>query len=135
MKGRNILTLGHIEHSILRPLLRDPRGHFAINGTCPGCPRLREEAYRGNELAKQISEAAVKFLNDPERNYFRGNNIYLSSIFYWFRKDFGKDLLPFIMLYAGHELAGYLSVPKKRIPIKYLVYDWSLKDISDQRHQ
>ncbi len=123
-----VLTLDYIEHRILRPVFKDPRVHFAINCASISCPPLKHEAYRGEELERQLADSAETFINDGRNNYFRGDTLYISRLFSWFREDFGNDPIGFIRKYAHCELKEMIRNSGNRIRIKYLPYDWSLND-------
>ncbi len=121
-----ILTLDNIEHDILRPRFKDPRVHLAVNGASKGCPPLRSEPYEGRVLDQQLDEMTRVFINQPEMNRLEGRNLYVSSIFKWFSKDFNKDVIGFFLKYADGDLKKGLEANKEKIKIKYLDYDWSL---------
>ena len=122
----DILTLDNIEHDILRPRFKDPRVHFVVNCASKGCPPLRSEPYEGRVLDQQLDEMTSAFINQPEMNRLEGPNLYVSSIFKWFSKDFNKDVIGFFLKYADGDLKKGLEANKERIKIKYLDYDWSL---------
>jgi hypothetical protein len=65
--GGRSLTLGQIEHDILRKAFDEPRIHFAIVCASRSCPSLRSEAYRFDLLERQLHQETVKFINDPDR--------------------------------------------------------------------
>ena len=121
-----VFTLDNIEHDILRPRFKDPRVHFAVNCASKGCPPLRSEPYDGRVLDQQLDEMTRAFINQPEMNRLEGSNLYISSIFKWFSKDFNKDVIGFFLKYADGELKKGLEANKEKIKIKYLDYDWSL---------
>jgi hypothetical protein len=122
----DVVTLGHIEHDILRPKFKDPRVHFAINCASKGCPPLRSEPYRGDVLDQQLDEMARAFINDPKRNRLEGTTLYVSRIFKWFKGDFGNDIVGFFQKYAQGDLKKGLESSGEEIKVKYLAYDWSL---------
>ena len=121
-----ILTLDNIEHDILRPRFKDPRVHFAVNCASKGCPPLRSEPYEGRILDRQLDEMTRAFINQPEMNRLEGRNLYVSSIFKWFAKDFNRDVVGFFLKYADEDLKKELVANKEKIKITYLDYDWSL---------
>jgi hypothetical protein len=123
---RDVVTLDHIEHGILRPTFKDPRVHFAINCASKGCPPLRPEPYRGEFLDQQLDEMAKAFINDPSRNRLEGKTLYVSRIFKWFKEDFGNDIVGFFQKYAQGDLKKELYAGAGEIKVKYLAYDWSL---------
>jgi hypothetical protein len=121
-----IVTLDHIEHGILRPKYKDPRVHFAINCASKGCPPLRSEPYRGDVLDRQLDEMVRAFINNPKRNRLDGKELYVSSIFKWFKEDFNDDIVGFFQEYAQGDLKKGLDSNREEIKVKYLSYDWSL---------
>ena len=122
----HVITLDDIEHNILRPRFKDPRVHFAINCAALSCPPLGSHPYLGKTLDRQLNHATEAFINNPQRNYLKGNTIYISKIFKWFSEDFDNDVIGFIMRYAKEDLKKELEAKKSKIKIKYLDYDWSL---------
>ena len=122
----DLLTLDNIEHDILRPRFKDPRVHFAINCASKGCPPLLAEPYRGDDLDRQLDGVTSAFLNDPNRNRFEGDTLYVSRIFKWFKEDFNKDIVGFFLKYAKDDLKTELTAKKDSVKTKYLDYDWSL---------
>lgn len=122
------LTLGTLEHDILRKQYQEPLIHFALVCAARGCPTLREEPYVPDQLQKQLEDQARIFLSDKNKNSLDAAKgvIYLSPIFKWFEADFVKksgSVLSFIEPYlpkAPSDLASY--------GIRYTGYDWSLND-------
>jgi hypothetical protein len=134
-------SLDDLEHNLIRGSKRynDPRIHFAVNCASIGCPALRNEAYSGEKLDTQLSDAAALFLSDRSRNRLNKGKLEISSIFKWYREDFESDwrgaatLSGFLSLYkdmlglsdteAGELAAGNLAV-------MFLDYDWQLNDVN-----
>lgn len=116
-------SLDGIEHGILRKRFREPRIHYAVNCASVGCPMLREEAYRGVDLEKQLEEQARRFLSDPSRNRTRGGRLEVSKIFDWFKEDF-EPRDQYFLKYA--DILGL--PPGASPPLAFLDYDWSLND-------
>ncbi|MHC4806291.1 MAG: DUF547 domain-containing protein [Planctomycetota bacterium] len=141
--GQN-LTLGHIEHKILRVKFNEPRIHMVMVCAAMGCPPLRNEPYIGEKLDEQLDKQTHRFLaNSAKFKIERGNDmLYLSPIFKWFANDFikkyGPDksigkhnkeesaVLNFIASYLGQAQKNYVLAGKFKI--KYLKYDWSLNE-------
>ncbi|MCI5144772.1 MAG: DUF547 domain-containing protein [Candidatus Electrothrix sp. AR3] len=124
---KEIFSLDHLEHKILRPLFKDPRVHFALNCASKGCPVLRAEPYIGSELETQLASSARIFINDPTKNFFQGTTLYLSSIFKWFPEDFNHYVFGFVKQYASGKLKEELiGKAGNKVQIEYLEYDWSL---------
>jgi hypothetical protein len=110
------LSLNEIEDTLRG--MGDPRIHFAIVCASKGCPELRSEAYRGEEVDRQLDDAAQKFIHDRRKNRAEGSTLHLSSIFKWYRDDFAR---------AASSLEAYLARYGMRGErIEFLDYDWSL---------
>lgn len=138
------LTLGHIEHEILRAEYNEPRIHVAIVCASGGCPPLLNEAFTGPKLEKQLTGQSRVFLSN--RTKFRVDKdrrrVYISPIFRWFGQDFvstyggvaafkphGEKLgavLNFISQYVSEKDAAYLA--GGTYTVKYEDYDWSLNE-------
>jgi hypothetical protein len=121
LKSKNsALSLDAIEHEILRQL-EEPRIHFAINCASESCPKLANRAYDGQHLEEQLKQATIDFLSDASKNNCTPERLYLSRIFLWFKRDFGrtKDLIDLINQHTGKSFS-------EKIAISYLPYDWSL---------
>ncbi len=128
------MSLGHIEHEILRKGPEKARIHFAIVCAARSCPPLRQEAYEGYKLNEQLDDQGRAFLGRQDLNRFDAVNdvAYLSTIFKWFREDFGKnrsEMLEYISYYIPDEsVRAALAESEYRWKIKWLKYDWSLND-------
>lgn len=122
------VTLGHIEHKILRKEFGDPRAHMALVCASLGCPPLRAEAYTGAALEAQLDGQARAFLSNPSK--FRidkeAGKVYLSPIFKWFPEDFKPDALAFISRFLDE--AGRTYLKEGEFKVSYLDYDWSLNE-------
>ncbi|MGR9053752.1 MAG: DUF547 domain-containing protein, partial [Gammaproteobacteria bacterium] len=85
--GRSV-TLGEVEHEILRPM-GEPRIHLAIVCASLSCPDLRAEPYTAVLLNKQLDDQAVKFLGNRAKGLrIEQDKIAVSKIFDWFEEDF-----------------------------------------------
>ena len=121
-------TLDNIEHDIIRPQFQDPRVHFAINCAAKSCPPLISKPYEGSTLDRQLDSNAAAFINNPKSNYLRGDTLYVSRIFKWFKEDFNNDPIAFFLRYAKDDLKRQLLARRKGLTVKYLRYDWSLNN-------
>jgi hypothetical protein len=122
------LSLDDIEHQILRKRFKDPRIHYAVNCASIGCPNLAREAYTGAKLNAQLDAGARSYINHPRGMRFEGGTLIASSIYDWFKKDFGgtdQGIVKHALKYAGPDLAAKLSTAKS---ISGFAYDWSLND-------
>lgn len=122
--GKN-LTLNQIEHDILRKEFKEPRIHFALVCASRGCPELASIPFNGKSLDEQLKTQAKKFINNQSRVRLDKDNfaLYLSSIFKWFKDDFG-NVIEFISKYLPEDEAGFIN--QRRPRVRYLDYDWSL---------
>lgn len=123
------VSLDHIEHGILRPRYRDPRIHYAINCASVGCPNLLTRAWRGETLSQDLDAAARAYINSPRGVRVTPQGLRISSIYKWFREDFGGDeagVRAHLARFAGPELAAALARSPK---IVGYAYDWSLNGV------
>lgn len=125
LDGKKV-TLDHVEHDIIRPRFKDPRIHFAVNCAALSCPPLWQTPFQGATLDEQLDQATTQFINDPQSNYLKGDTLYVSRIFKWFKKDFQNDVAGFIRRYAQGDLKMALDTLKGDPAVKYLDYDWNL---------
>ena len=88
MINRQIITLHHVEHEILRKM-GDPRIHMAIVCASVSCPDLRDEAYTANQLDQQLDDQSRLFVTNSKKGVLqRGKTLHVSKIFDWFEDDF-----------------------------------------------
>ena len=140
--ARNIFSFSEIEHGILRhsqhklflgyftiPFVnkleknlrvdkRDFRIHFALNCGAKSCPPV--EVYRLNSLSKDLNNSMIKYLKQTTKYNAEENTAYITSLFSWFRGDFGgisgiKDIL-----------FDQNLIPNKKAKLKTTNYDWTL---------
>jgi hypothetical protein len=125
MQGR-MVSLDHIEHDILRVKFKDPRIHVAINCASKSCPPLLNEPYEGQTLEDQLDQQAKNFINSGKYNFLKGDTLFISMIFKWFKEDFSDQPLLFIRQYASTDLKKSLGTQSGDIKINYLEYNWAL---------
>jgi hypothetical protein len=124
------LSLDDIEHGILRPVFRDPRVHYAVNCASIGCPNLGTKPFTGNQLDAQLDAAARAFVNHPRAASVGEDGLALSSIYSWFKSDFGATdagVIAHLRRYADTQLAARLRTVSE---IAEYRYDWSLNDLA-----
>jgi hypothetical protein len=146
--GRTV-TLGEIEHEILRKEFMEPRIHAAINCASVGCPDLRGEAYTASRLENQLSRASADFINNSDKGLeidVDDRSVRFSKIFKWFGKDFlnnygseykfeGRSdkenaILNFALTYlADDDKREFLE--RNNFKTGWLGYDWHL---NEQQH-
>lgn len=120
------LTLNDIEHRILRPIYQDPRIHYAVNCASLGCPNLSSRAYTGANLADLLDAGAYAYINHPRGVNFDKGKLRVSTIYKWFKVDFGgtdRKLLDHLQRYAEDDLGSRLAEYDGRIRYDY---DWDL---------
>ena len=106
------LTLDQIEHGILRPIWQDPRIHYAVNCASIGCPNLAAEVYRSDNLERLLEQGAAAYINHPRGAQVVDGALRLSSIYVWFKADFGgtdQGVFAHLARYAKPELAEALA--------------------------
>jgi hypothetical protein len=122
-------SLDQVEHELIRKDYDDPRAHFGINCASGGCPSLRSEAYRADQLDRQLHQQGQIFMGDRSKNWVdaKRGKLHLSPIYDWFREDFvGKSgsvekfVAPFL---PASDRAAVLS---GKLKIVYTDYDWTL---------
>jgi hypothetical protein len=146
VEGRDY-SLDDIEHGVLRPTFRDPRVHYAVNCASIGCPNLQPKAWSALSLEADLEAAARAFINHPRavtvlpsdqpnisalfswlKEPSRSRPLKVSSIFRWFREDFGgsdEGIIEHLRKFASPELAAALG---PGVAIFEDDYDWSLND-------
>lgn len=138
------INLNMLEHEIIRKNYDEPRIHVALVCAAKGCPPLRNEAYTGGKLDRQLDNQPEVFLVGPTGLKIdrQSNTVYLSSIFKWYGKDFihkytpesgfvGFDkteraVLHFCSRFVSGDDRKYLQ--SGNYSIEYLDYDWSLNE-------
>lgn len=120
--GDKWLNLNDIEHQILRKM-NEPRIHFAIVCASVSCPKLQNEAFTASNLEEQLTNATKEFLADKSKNDISQNNLKLSKIFKWFKKDFEQEgsLIDFLNQYS----TVIISDSAKK---SYKDYNWDLNE-------
>jgi hypothetical protein len=122
------LSLNDVEHRILRPIWRDPRVHYALNCASIGCPPLRRVAFTAANASGLMDQAAREYVNGSHGMRHRDDRVWVSSIYRWFREDFGgtdASVLLHLKLYAAGEPAAALARASKIVGD---FYDWNLND-------
>ncbi len=124
------VSLDDIEHRILRPIWKDPRIHYAVNCAALGCPNLQPRAFTAGNGEFLLSKASIEYVNHPRAARFDGDRLIVSSIYLWFREDFGTGHEREIILH----LAGYAdpALKERLFGVRYIfdhAYDWALNDL------
>jgi hypothetical protein len=128
--GREI-SLDGIEHDVLRVQWPDePRLHYAVNCASYGCPNLRFEPWDAGTLDAVLDDAARAYINHPRGVRIDDDQLDVSSIYKWYREDFGgseKSVIEHLLKYADEDLARQIRSSRG---IDDYNYDWSLNDAS-----
>ncbi|GHB77504.1 DUF547 domain-containing protein [Psychrosphaera saromensis] len=145
------LSLDDIEHGLIRGAVdtrvtdtgkskyNEPRIHFALNCASIGCPALREEAYTGEMLETQLQQQTIRFISDSSRNFAKGNNLNISSIFKWYGDDFkngfkaATSFEEFLLLYVNElklNAAQQQALKNDDMKINFLDYNWDLNALN-----
>ena len=120
------LSLNNIEHGILRPLFRDNRIHYEVNCASISCPNLAKDAFTSENTHYLLELGAKQYVNHPRGAAFKEGKLKVSSIYHWYKVDFGnsdKTLISHLAKYATPALSKKLSEYQGDIDHDY---DWSL---------
>jgi hypothetical protein len=134
-------SLDDIEHGLLRGAkdFDEPRIHFAVNCASVGCPALRPEAFRAEQLTTQLIDQTQRFLRDRTRNRWNAGQqtLEISAIFDWYEGDFERGFLgansvsEFLAGYQaslGLTQAELAQLKRGELELDYTEYDWLLND-------
>ncbi len=130
--GGQTVSVDDIEHQTLRPLL-GYRAHAVLVCAARSCPPLSRDAYRADVLDKQLDEAMRRWLARPDLNQFdpAKKTAKVSSLFKWFKDDFGgkgEGVQAVLGKYAPPQYQSFLRSPD--VKIDYVDYHWGLNDQS-----
>ena len=91
LMGRG-LTLDGIEHEILRREYNEPRIHAALVCAAISCPPLRQEAFTGAALERQLEDQITRWLASPVGLAIdrAAGTVRISQIFQWFAEDWQR---------------------------------------------
>jgi Protein of unknown function, DUF547 len=122
------LSLDDIENNILRAIYKDPRVHYAVNCASVGCPNLLLEAFTGAKLEAQLEAGAKDFVNSPRGIKIDGDKVWASSIYDWFKADFGGNVASITAHMAKYAEPALKAKLAKVTAINDYGYDWALAD-------
>lgn len=128
--GGNTWSLNQIEHEQIRPKFREPRIHFALVCAAVGCPPLRAEAYRAEQIEAQLQDQA-EFVH-RHKTWFEFDtshgDLHLTRLYQWYGGDFEQVIEGSVKQYAARyspELRQALAEGQEPA-IQWLEYDWRL---------
>ncbi len=135
--GGRGFDLNAIEGDILRKF-KDPRVYFGIVPATSSAPKLRSQAFNGEEVDQQLEAAARDFINDKRRNRFSAalQAAKLSKIFEEHRDEFGKtdkQLLTYVAGYVNDEEVAKI-LKRGTYAVKFMDYDATINGNSIQSH-
>ena len=125
-KSQSKLGLGYVKKGfpdkferMLRVEELDYRIHFALNCGAKDCPPVA--IYTPNRLDEQFSKSTARFLKGSSKYDDSEKKVYVTSLFSWFRGDFGgKDGTREILNQQG-------IIPQiDGVSLEYKDYDWTL---------
>ncbi len=105
IEGRPV-SLDDIEHRVLRPIWQDPRVHYALTSASLGSPGLLPTAYTSRNISQLLRLSAIAFINHPRGVQIRGGNLYVSSVYHWYLKDFGGSVPSLIRHLEQYAVGG-----------------------------
>lgn len=108
----------------------DPRIHFALNCGSRSCPPI--QVYSADHLETQLAQSTQNFVNANVRLDPAKKLLVLSSIFKWFKGDFGgqSGIIAFVFNHLplnGHR--SWLSKHRDQVRLRYSPYDWGINSI------
>ena len=144
-------TLDDIEHGMIRGTIDglkregfngfdEPRIHFAVNCASRSCPPLRQEAYTGHSLDRQLEAQTKQFLGNTRENRYTDGQLEVSKIFDWYRDDFtagwkgASSLNDFFLLYAdtlNMDAEAESALKNNAVAVTFNDYNWALNDKVD----
>jgi hypothetical protein len=149
--GEFDVTLSDIEHGILRGNARpprrlaapfgaadprrslcvekpDPRMHFALVCASRSCPPIG--VYEESRLEAQLATAARVFINATTSFDGTKQELTVSQVFDWYRRDFHRSRVELILYIAGHlydqSLREQIQARADQLHLSYRPYDWRL---------
>jgi len=132
--GGVAISLGEIEHKLLRARWNEPRLHAALVCASASCPNLRREAYDASRLEAQLDAQAAEWLANTTKGAaldMEARRLTLSRIFLWFASDFGgrAGVLEFVARHTeatSAEAAAWIRDNARTVQLEYFEYSWVL---------
>ncbi len=137
-------SLDEVEHYVSE-LYAAPKIHFALSYASMSSAPMRNEAYFGYKLEKQLDDQMVRFIKNPHTLKIDNNEriIYLSDMFNWYKDEiieaYGtnkkyKAYSPKIRAFFNF-IDDYLSkselasFPRSGYDVRFTHYDWHLNEV------
>ncbi len=124
-------SLNQIEHEQVRPKFKEPRIHWALVCAAYSCPPLRDEAYTGAKLERQLADQERYVHSHPRwaRWDAAANTLWLTALYNWYGGDF-EQVSGSVLKYAAPHVSGVEADDEPRL--RWIDYDWRLNDISNK---
>lgn len=122
------ISLDAVEHQILRVRYPSPYVHYMVNCASVGCPNLLDKAWEADTYQALRKKAAFDYINSPRGVVVTPKGLKVSSIYKWFKEDFGgskENVLRHIRQYADADLAA--AIDSGATIVDY-GYDWSVNN-------
>ncbi len=110
----------------IRPVFQDNRIHYALNCASIGCPQLQPVPFTAENMDTLLNRARREFINSPHGVRIGNGRLTVSSIYTWFKQDFGdgdQEVIAHLRTFADQELDWQLQ---KFNSIDKYQYDWAL---------
>jgi Protein of unknown function, DUF547 len=120
--------LDDIEHRILRPLFKDNRVHYAVNCASIGCPTLMPAPFSAANLQAMLDRGARLYVNHPRAVRVERAGLAVSSIYRWYKDDFGGDWQGVLAHLRRHANPATAQMLAPFATISADAYDWQLID-------
>lgn len=127
IEGEDV-SLNDIEHRILRPIWQNPLLHYTVNCASVGCPNLLRDAYTASNAWALAKANAMAYINSPRGLQIRDGKLTVSSIYVWFKADFGGTDARVLSHVSDHAQPDLLRQLRSITKIHRHDYDWSLND-------
>jgi hypothetical protein len=108
--------------------VKDNRIHYAVNCASIGCPALMPAPYSAENFFTMLDQGARVYVNHPRGARLQNGDLTVSSIYRWYKEDFGGDwqgVLAHLRQYANANTAQMLA-PFTTVGADS--YDWRLND-------
>ena len=122
------ISLNDIEHGTMRKLYPSPYVQYMVNCASIGCPNLKDGLWNAETVDADRKKAADIFVNSPRGVQVTSKGLKVSSIYKWFKEDFGgskENVLKHIRKHADADLAAAIDGGAK---ITSYGYDWNLNE-------
>ncbi len=142
------LNLDKVEKEIVLGELGTYKAHFGFVCASVGCPALKNEAFHGGTLDRELNLAAQVFLRSPQGAQVdrKAKKLRVSQLFNWYAADFAHlrgtaatvqqvfaERAPIIEFVGSYlEKADRDWIRRGNYDLEYLPYDWTLNDISNR---